>query len=148
MKLISFAFFFIFNTFAASISFIGACDEEPVFNHEISNASGYSVGELTIETLDLFSVSYIGNVWGMNSIFDTPIGNDALEVISDTEMLAYGWCYSVNGFESSLFPGEFVVEDGDEILWWFGYAHYKDGEWISQCEPAYLIRPVQICYEQ
>jgi len=91
------------------------------------------------------SIPFLGNELAMNSIFNTPVGLEAIEVISDTEMLAHGWCFSVNGQFQELFPGQVELEDGDEILWWFGFASFKDGIWMSQCEPSYARRPAQFC---
>lgn len=145
MKLILGLMLFISTANAGIISFVGPCSEEPLFSTELKNSEGLSVGTMTIDTLKTYSIPFLGTEQGMNSIFDTPTGLAAMEVISDTEMLAHGWCYSVNGFEPNTYPNEVMLKNGDNILWWFGYAHYKDGQWITQCTPAFQRRSAQFC---
>lgn len=137
--------FHLNNLYAGSISFIGPCSETPLFILNFEMTSARDVGELTIQTLEQHQIPYIGSEMGMNSIFNTPTGIDAMEIISDSEMLAYGWCYKVNDFEPAQYPHEISISSDDHIVWWFGYAHYKDGQWISQCEPSYLRSPSKFC---
>lgn len=137
--------FTLSNGVAGTISFVGPCEKAPLAINEFHNVQGKTIGEVTIESLDKLAVPYAGNDRGLNSVFSTPTGLEAMEVISDTEMLAYGWCYSVNGFEPALFPSEITAKENDTILWWFGYAHFKDGEWITQCTPSYERRADQFC---
>ena len=88
----------------------------------------------------------MGTHEGLNSVFNTPVGMEALEVLSDTEMRAYGWCYSVNGVSPEVFPHQVPLNpEIKEITWTFGFAHYYRGEWITQCTPAYTIRPAFLC---
>ena len=67
----------------------------------------------------------------------------AIEIVSENEMYAYGWCYSVNGFEPNVYPHEVFInpEGDDQIIWWFGFAHYLNGQWLSMCEPSYERKP-------
>lgn len=134
-----------FSLKAASIAILGPCSNEPIIQGEFSAAVEQSVGDVTIAFLTHNSVSFQGTEQGINSIFNSPTGLEAMEVISHNEMYAYGWCYSVNGFEPALFPNQVHVHKGDEVLWWFGYAHFKNGDWISQCVPSYLRIPSQVC---
>lgn len=133
------------NSFAGTITFQDPCSKIPLFEHQVDSMAGLTVGHLTVETLEEFSIPYVGAERGMNSIFDTPVGMDALDIISKSEMFAYGWCYSVNGFEPNVYPDETFLEAGDRVLWWYGYAHYKGGEWISQCVPSHLRQLSSLC---
>ncbi len=130
---------------AGTLNIVGPCDKTPVIEHEFSIESEVSVGKLSVETFESLGVSYIGSELGMNSILDTPTGMDAMEIISDSEMLAYGWCYSVNGFEPGEYPNKVFVRKDDDVVWWFGYAHYKDGQWITQCTPSHERRSPKFC---
>lgn len=130
---------------AGTISFIGPCDKKPLFTTELKNIEGESVGYITIKTLKAYSIPFKGTEQSLSSIFNTPIGLDAMEILSDTEMLAHGWCYSVNGFEPGTYPNEIILKKNDHILWWFGHAHYNQGKWITQCTPSYQRRSAQIC---
>ncbi len=130
---------------ALSLSFIGPCDKEPLFETSQELSKEENVGVITTQVLENNDIEFVGSELGLNSAFGTPMGTEAYEIISKSEMYAYGWCYSVNGFEPALYPNEIAVKQDDKILWWFGYAHYKEGEWISQCEPSYKRKPDFLC---
>lgn len=140
MKFLIVTYFFIYSvlSIAGEISFIGPCNSKPMVKKTISFDGDVSVGEVTILFLQDHNIDFIGTSQGLNSIFNSPVGDEALEILSDTELKAYGWCYSVNGIEPSTYPNEVKLKKSDKILWWFGYAHYKKGSWISQCTPSYL----------
>lgn len=110
--------------------------------------SSQSVGDISIQALQDNNIPFQGISQGINSILNTPTGLEALDVVSDTEMFAYGWCYSINGYEPDKFPNEVYVQETDHILWWFGFARYKDGQWISQCKPSSKRRLTQYCEKQ
>lgn len=133
------------SAISGSISFVGPCDTTPLFVEKFDSIEGKNVGEFTVSTLEINQIPFSGSEMGMNSIFNTPTGRDAMEIIGESEFLAYGWCYKINDFEPGHYPHEIPVSDEDHIVWWFGYAHYKDGQWISQCEPSYLRRSPQFC---
>lgn len=131
-----------------SLEFIGPCSSTPLLETQVMYGTQEHVGKLTVDTLENFEVRYQGNEQGLNSAFGTPIGLDALEVISDTEMRSYGWCFNVDGIIPETYPNEtFLTEGSNRVTWFYGFAHYKNGEWISQCEPAYKIKPQFICQE-
>ena len=138
-------FLFSFNAKAIEIKFIGPCDENPLFDTNVKH-DYENVGELTIGTLIKFDISFKGTEAGINSAFGTPTGLEALEVISDDEMKAYGWCYSVDGIAPEVYPNEVAISmKTKSIIWHFGYAHFLRGKWISQCTPAYKEKPKFLC---
>lgn len=114
------------------------CEHSAAYQGEISANLDESVGEHSITVFDLLEIDYVGSSSGVNSLMGTPTGMEALEVLSDTEMRSYGWCYQVNGFEPAALAGEYYFSSqNDHLTWMYGFAHYKDGEWLSYCEPAY-----------
>lgn len=105
-----------------------------------------NVGELTIETLKKFGIPFKGTYEGLNSAFETPVGKEAIEVISPDEMRAYGWCYSVDGEAPEVYPHEaFIGPETKSVVWHFGYARYFQGQWVTQCTPAYSVKPAFLC---
>ena len=61
-------------------------------------------------------------------------GNDEV-VISDREMKAYGWCFSVNGITPSTMPDRTpLLTENVQIVWYYAFAHYLNGAWVSMCE--------------
>lgn len=133
------------NIFAASISIIGACSEIPLKTIHFKSAPGDSVGSVTIEQLRKTNTPFIGSERGIHSIFATPIGINAMEFLTPTDYMAYGWCYSVDGLEPGSYPDEYFIKNHQQIVWWFSYAHFKEGDWISQCSPSYLRASPQFC---
>ncbi len=133
-------------SYGADISFVGPCEKEPVYSGELNSLENESIGAFTVRFLDDHGLEYAGAERGMNSIFNTPTGMDAMEILSDSEMMAYGWCYSVNGFSPEVFPDQVKIADGDSVLWWFGYAHYIAGEWVTQCSLSYERHPDFLCH--
>lgn len=113
------------------------CSSEVLLNESIQLAST-TVGDLTIESFERAGLIFQGTKEGINQIENSPIGMDALEIISDTEMKAYGWCFSVNGKVPESFAHHISLKETDNsvVIWFFGYAHYLDGKWVAQCVPC------------
>ena len=145
MKVFISLLFIAISAHAGTISFIGPCEKNPLFSIEYQHQKNQSIGHLTIETLKKHNISFNGTEQQISSIFNTPVSSDAIEIISDTEMLAYGWCYSINGLEPNVYPDQIILEENDVVLWWFGYAHYKNEQWITQCAPSFQRRSNQFC---
>ena len=128
-----------------SIEFIGPCNTQALLSQSI-DLSYQSVGDLSIAVLEKTKTPFQGTREGFNSIFNTPIGLDALETISDTEMKSYGWCYSIDGVSPEIYAHQIpLTAHIKNIKWFFAYAHYKDGAWIRQCAPAAPEKPKFIC---
>lgn len=94
-----------------------------------------SLGKISVNFFNQKNLSYVGNEAGIVSIQED--GN-WIEIISDTEMKAYGWCFSLNGkVLETMSDQTFLVSQNDHIRWFYAYAHYKDGYWIAQCHPVF-----------
>jgi hypothetical protein len=145
MKIFILLIFISMNLKAVEITFIGPCDEDFIMKQKVLETYS-NVGELTVGTLKKFNIPFIGTSEGMSSIFGTPTGDSALEVVSDIEMRAYGWCYSVDGFAPELYPHQVpVYSHTKSIVWHYGFARYYKGQWVSQCTPAHTIKPKFLC---
>src|SRR5690606_16772888 len=125
------------------------CGGEPWLVATETFALPASVGSVSIATFDAHGLRFAGNERGINQILDTPIGDDALEIISDGEMRAYGWCYALDGqIEERLADEVPVTSDESKIVWFFAYAHYQYGSWQTYCIPTAQSRPAFVCAEQ
>lgn len=103
----------------------------------VLNKGQETVGQLSVRVLGQAGIPFLGSEWGIFSIYDTPVGDPALEVISDTEMKAYGWCYWLDGQLSETLIGDTQFHSPDQVLEWkWSYAHYLDGQWVAQCVPS------------
>lgn len=109
------------------------------------DASGTNVGALTVKLLEEANIPFLGNAEGMNSIFGTPTGLGALEVLSEKEMRSFGWCYEVNGRQPDQMPSAITLRGGEIVRWFFGYALYRDGQWVTYCEPSHHAGGGQVC---
>lgn len=115
------------------------CQDKILFQGE-KNIEGKlpTVGIFTIDRLLEEGISYSGNESGILSINGSPMGDDAIDIPSDTEMFLYGWCYQVNGINPNLMIDAYQLNDqNDHVRWYYGYSHYRLGEWVSMCTPAF-----------
>ena len=138
----------IFNAWPSetSISVIGACDEEFLISNSYNNIpNNWSVGDLTINFLNESNIPYQGTRESIGQMLEIPSDSSELIVISDTEMLAYGWCYKINGVAPESYPHQVEVLPGDTVLWYFAYSRYLNGKWVSQCVPSYQKPRQEFC---
>lgn len=139
--------FLLFPLMAQALTFevIGACKAEPVRSVEYSLADVSNAGKVSVEIFEKQGIPYIGSELGFNSILETPVGRDAIEIPAPGEIRAYGWCYEVNGLQPDGMPNEIPVSDGDHLLWFYAFALHKNGEWVSYCTPAHTVKPAKLC---
>ncbi len=144
--------FTLFSTksFAATLTVIGPCSSTAAYSGEfVADDLKKSVGKLSMDIFEQQKVPYIGNESGFNSILNTPTGIDAIEVLSDTKMRAYGWCYSVNEIEPDVLAGDYFLNSKDDkIVWFFAYSTYDRGQWIDYCVPSYKVKAAQFCSKE
>jgi hypothetical protein len=144
MKLL-FILLFSLPAFAYEISFTGPCDQKPIIAAEMGSKFA-TVGDLTVHFLRKNKIPFKGSERGINTVFNTPVGDAAIEVISNTEMRAYGWCFFVDDFGPDVFADEYPLNASiQKIEWIFGFAHYKNGEWLTSCTPAFTVKPYFLC---
>ncbi|WP_413558777.1 DUF4430 domain-containing protein [Bdellovibrio sp. HCB209] len=125
---------------------IGACSETPLYQGTATADLKQSVGHNTIQIFDTNNVHYYGVAEGISSINDTPVGLDAVEVVSDTLMRAYGWCFTVNGEIPLAMPHKVSFKSqNDELVWFYGYSTNDKNQWIDMCVPGTNIKPDQFC---
>lgn len=92
------------------------------------------VGALSAATFEKYEIPFEGGDYGVKSLFG--LAQD-IEVVSDTEMKAFGWCFSVDGVIPETMADQTRLEGKETSLeWFYAYAHYKGGEWIAQCVRA------------
>lgn len=124
----------------------GPCSETPVYQGSFKADLNKSVGDISIDIFNQNKIPFVGVAAGFNSINNSPMGLDALEVVSDTEMRAYGWCYAVNGKIPTDMPDKAAVKSQqDTIVWFYGYSTNKNNEWTDYCSPGYWIKAKQFC---
>lgn len=120
--------------FAVRVDIEDPCTGKLVASSHQVEGEGVSLGELTIKALEGLGISYLGSDAGISSMFNTPTGLDAMEVLSDTDMKAYGWCYLVDGKLVDRYPDEIVSKGVETVTWFYGYALMENATWVSMCE--------------
>lgn len=131
---------------AVTFDVIGACSHTPLYSGQFRTDIKENVGALSIEFFEDQSIPYTGSVAGFSSINHSPSGMDAIEVLSDTKMRAYGWCFSINGVIPDTLTSEtFVAKQNDYISWFYAYSTYDQGVWTDYCVPSYKIQAPQFC---
>ncbi len=134
MKAISLFFFnflFLISTFAGTFKVIGA-QGELIFSQKFSLQVPRTVGQVTIEIFQKNQIPHKGSDEGILQIFGL---EQEIQVISESAIKAYGWCYSVDGKLSEFMPDQAQLSpETRELLWFYGYAYYQNGEWVGQCE--------------
>lgn len=145
MKFIIINLLLSISVWGIDLKFIGPCEKSPIRTIKIDKSFS-NVGELTLAALEENQIPYLGTEEGFNSIFNTPTGLEAIEVLSDFEMRSYGWCYSVDGISPEIYPDEMPITPKTKtIVWHYGFAHFYKGEWLTQCTPAYTVKPRALC---
>lgn len=130
---------------ALEVKVLEPCSDKVLYQKKWTKSFD-NVGIATVRSFDELKVPYVGNDFGIHSIHGTPVGDDALEIISRMEMRSYGWCYKVDDELPEVLPINFPLESEHKtITWYFGFARYLRGEWVSQCESVSKIKPQFIC---
>ena len=142
MKKLILALLVSFSAEAGELQFIGPCSDEFIMKTEVTEEFS-NVGELTVATLAKWNIPFKGDAQGLASAFE--YGN-YMENVSPTEIRAYGWCYSVDGEAPEVYPNEVAITpDTKSVVWHYGYATMKDGQWITQCVPSHTVKPAALC---
>lgn len=119
------------------------CSDNKIASEKIK-ANNISLGDFIVNYLDTNKIPFVGSKYGINTIKNSPVGDEALIVLNDHEMLAFGWCYKIDGIVSEKMPDEVVLDDSTmDVHWYYGFAHYFNGEWVSQCvENQFITRKI------
>ena len=112
------------NSYAGSVTVKKPCSQLSIISKEIEFDKSVSLGEITINLLNDHGIDFVGETFGINQIDGTPVKGRDLEVISDSEMKAYGWCFSINGTIPESYPNMIYPDANDNVVWFYGFAHY------------------------
>jgi hypothetical protein len=134
-------------SYAFEFTITDICEDKLVLNENIEILNDVSAGDLTIYMFDQYQIPYSGNIGSITSIFNTKTGLDSYEVISDSEMKVFGWCYEIDGVQPEVIMSEVIIDPTvhKNMNWFYGYAHYKEGIWLSYCTPVHKDKNDFIC---
>lgn len=134
----------IASSLAQTLSIKTPCSQQLLWSQALSELPK-NLATATLATLEASGLQYLGTEQGITQINHSPLGLAAIEIISATEMYSYGWCYQINGVIPEVYPHEIELNPDDQVLWFYGFAHYQNGEWISQCEDSILRSQEKFC---
>jgi hypothetical protein len=138
--------FLSYNAYALEFMVVGPCDDRPLFSKTIKlDSTTQNLGQLTKQTLVENNIIHEGTDKKISTIYNIPQEDQKIEIISDQQMYAYGWCFSVNGKVPDSYGDKIEVTDNDVIIWYLAGSHYNRGEWLSMCEYANLRKPDLFC---
>lgn len=137
------------NILSMSFKVVGPCDNKALFEEELF-LENYSenLGELTKQVFIQNGISHVGTFKMMSMIYDIPNKDQRLEIISDVEMYAYGWCFSVNGKVPESYANKVQLNESDKVVWFMASSRYLKGKWINQCEYVNLRKPKIFCSDK
>lgn len=90
-----------------------------------------NVGRVTMDYLTSKNIVFDGSELGFMSIAGV---EQRLDILSKSEMKAYGWCFSVDGVIPETLTHETELKTTSSLRWFYAFAHYQAGVWLSQCE--------------
>lgn len=135
--------FFALNAFAATLELVGPCSPTPVLTATFTAVG--NAGEASVAVFEKHKTPFQGSPGGFASILNTPTGDDAIQVISDRELRAFGWCYEVDGLQPDVMPDKYSMINKKHLRWFYAFSLNRDGEWVSYCEPAYTVALPTLC---
>lgn len=131
------------NAHALTFELVKPCSNEVALKKDYP-AKAQSVGKTTIEILEQEKIPFIGEERGINSILNSPVDHDAMEITKE-EVKAFGWCYEVDGKLIDKLPDEVQLQGNEHVRWFFGFARLRKNDWLSYCEPSALAKPGKVC---
>jgi len=144
MKIL-FALLFPAQVFALSFEVIGPCSEQPIYQ-TTTTLHNSNLGFVTEYLFKKDGIPYLGDQGGFRSIANSPFGDEALEVLSDSTMRSYGWCVEVDGKQPEVMPDEVMISKTvKHIRWFYAFTFYDSGKWTQFCTPSHLVKSQQIC---
>lgn len=121
------------------------CNDQAAFEKKVPSQES-TLGDLTVAVFNQNQIPFQGDRSGLKAIFNSPVGDAALEVLSDSQMRAYGWCVLVDGKSPDRMPDEVLISEKTKtIRWFYAFALYDQGQWKDFCTPAHVAMPSQVC---
>lgn len=136
---------FSWLSLAGTFELVGPCSETPVLTDTYSISESSSVGNTSVAFFEKHKIPYIGSELGFQSILNTPTDKAAIEWLGPKELRAYGWCYEVDGFQPEVMPNDLLLTGKEKVKWFFAFSHYRDGIFLSQCEPSFKVKSKKFC---
>ncbi len=139
---------FIQDVQALQFDVVGACHSGSVFSTavKIPDEKKISLGDLTVKMFVENEIPFRGSAQGISQIYDSPVGDQALEVLSSAQMRAYGWCVHVDDNEPSEMPDQVIITSiVKKVTWFYAYSFYDEGVWKDYCTASWKEHSLAYC---
>ncbi len=125
-------------SFSQSISLKHPCTGKTIVKNKIDQSyDGLSLGKVTLDFLDENKIIFKGSEQGIAQILDTPLGDKAIVVVNDENLLAFGWCYLVNGVVPDKYADKIIFSSKvKNVIWFYGYSRNEKNKWVNMCKLA------------
>lgn len=136
------------SIYALEVSVVGPCDQAAMLEVyvDLNDKEEVTLGDLTVKVLTARGVPFKGDAGGIAQIYDSPIGDEAIEVLNPSSLRAYGWCVHVDNYEPAEMPDEVVITSQvQKITWFYAYSLYDGGNWKDYCTPSWKVRSLNYC---
>lgn len=134
------------KAYALEVEVVGPCDPKPALEVYVDLKEEITLGDLTVKVLNDNRVPYKGDTQGIAQIYDSPMGRDAIEILSSTTMRAYGWCVHLDDKEPAEMPDQVkVLPRVKKISWFYAYSLQDNGVWKDYCTPSWKVRSLRYC---
>lgn len=130
--------FILFTSYANALEFqlFHPCEKKIQIKSEILLNESENALNITLQQLKAHKIPHVTMAGGIKSIFELSEDKN-LQIIDGKNFIAYGWCYSVNGQFPEIMPDQYMVVNTDVITWFLGSSHYRDGQWVTYCQPVH-----------
>ncbi len=137
------------QAFALDFEVIGPCDEKPRLETSVEIQDKTNLGDVTVKVLNDNKIAFKGDAAGIAQIEDSPVGRDAVEMLSSTEFRAYGWCVHIDNTEPAEMPDQVEVNSSTKkVTWFYAYSLFDGSDWTDYCTPSWKVRSLDICKSQ
>lgn len=142
LKIVLSTLLLVTSAHSLELKIVNPCEKTLILKESLPN-NGETIGKISTDIFTKYNYQFEASEFGVAQLLNSPIGIDAMEVISDTVMRAHGWCYSINGEVPELLMNEIVADESIKtVVWFMGYSTYVgnmqtgEHEWIGQCIPT------------
>lgn len=132
------------------IDIVNPCVNVSSLYQEVDVFAPTTVSDVVKFFFPSFNIPYSATETSMIQIYNTPTGEEAIEIINQDHYRVYGWCYQVDGVMPEVTMDQYPVDPVSThiVRWFYGFAEYINNQWVNYCEPLYNHPDQFICADQ
>lgn len=129
------------------IEIVNPCVNVASVYEEVDVFAPATVSDVVRFFFPAFEIPYQATETNMLHIFNTPFGEEAIEIVKKEHFRVYGWCYEVDGVMPDVTMDRFTIDPVSThvVRWFYGFSENIEGKWVNYCEPLYNYPEQFIC---